>query len=87
MPSTNGSVNFPMPKRVQGKTKNVWAEYAQLDKDFKPLNLGQGFPDYLVTKEFNDVLAEVAANADNSLTQYARAFVSGTVRESLSACL
>lgn len=68
-------LNFAIPKRFEGKTKSVWNEYAQLHAEYKPLSLGHGFSDYVVTKYFNDVLAEVAANADNSMTQYARAFV------------
>lgn len=76
MPSPAGNAGFPLPTRVVSRTKNVWAEYAQLDRDHRPLNLGQGSPDYLVTRDFNNVLAEVAANADNEMTQYARAFVS-----------
>lgn len=76
MTSPTTSTSFATPKRVQQTTKNVWAEYAQLDLDLKPLNLAHGFADYLVTRDFNDVLAAVAANADNSMTQYARTTVS-----------
>lgn len=68
-------LNFGIPKRFEGKSKSVWNEYAQLSTDYNPLSLGHGYADYVVTKYFNDVLSEVAANADNSMTQYARAFV------------
>lgn len=75
MPLPIQQLNFPVPKRFEGKTKSVWNEYAKLIEDYKPLSLGHGYADYVVTKYFNDVLSEVAANADNSMTQYARAFV------------
>lgn len=70
------NIGFPIPKRFDGKTSSVWNDYAQLYNEYKPISLGHGYADYVVTKYFNDVLAEVAANADNSMTQYTRAFVS-----------
>lgn len=76
MSSPIASAGFAIPKRIQQIANCVWTEYAQLDHDHKPLNLAHGYADYLVTREFNDILAEVAANADNSITQYARTSVS-----------
>ena len=50
-------------------------EYIQLALEHKPLNLGQGFPDYPPPRYVTDTLAEVA-NSDNCLIhQYTRGFV------------
>lgn len=76
MPSPVTSAGFAIPKRIQLTANCVWTEYSQLNHDHKPLNLAHGYADYLVTRDFNNILAEVAANADNSMTQYARGFVS-----------
>lgn len=81
MPSVPaGRLDFPAPKRIgsDSDTQDVWAEYAQLYKDYKPVHLGQGFADYVVTK-FTNVRAEVVASPDSSLTQYARANVNSGV--------
>lgn len=51
-------------------------EYIQLALQYKPLNLGQGFPDYYAPKNVTDALA-ATANSDNPLLQqYTRGFVS-----------
>lgn len=48
-------------------------EYVKLAADYKPLNLGQGFPDYAppsyVTKALSDV-----ANGNHLFNQYTRGF-------------
>lgn len=49
-------------------------EYIQLALEYKPLNLGQGFPDYPPPKYVTDALVEVASN--RNLHQYTRGFVS-----------
>lgn len=41
----------------------------------KPLNLGQGFPDYSPPSRFADFLAEVASEKNLQFYQYARGFV------------
>lgn len=72
MPSkSHETPRFSLPKRLGAIAENIWIEYVQLDREYKPANLGIGYADYLVTEQFNKVLAEVAANADSSLIQYA----------------
>ena len=50
-------------------------EFIQLAKDYKPLNLGQGFPDDLVPNFVLDYLRETVAEDDIMMHQYTRAFV------------
>lgn len=71
----NETVNkFDLPKRYQGSTKSVWVEYIQLAAQYKPLNLGQGFPDYHAPKYATDALAAAANSADPLANQYTRGF-------------
>ncbi|CAG2118257.1 unnamed protein product, partial [Medioppia subpectinata] len=32
--------------RIKDSEESVWVEFIQLAQDYKPLNLGQGFPDF-----------------------------------------
>lgn len=51
-------------------------EYSDLARKYKPLNLGQGEPDFGAPEVLSDALKRVA-NYDNSLIhQYTRGFVS-----------
>lgn len=64
-----------MAERYQGKEANVWTEFMELNLKYKPLNLGQGFPEDLVPEELFTCLAEVALDEDKtSLHQYTRGF-------------
>ncbi|XP_055592915.1 kynurenine aminotransferase [Uranotaenia lowii] len=65
---------FDLPKRYQGSTKSVWVEYIQLALQYKPLNLGQGFPDYHAPKYATDALAAAANSSDPLANQYTRGF-------------
>lgn len=65
---------FDLPKRYQGSSKSVWVEYIQLAAQYKPLNLGQGFPDYHAPKYATDALAAAANSADPLANQYTRGF-------------
>ncbi|XP_058129933.1 kynurenine aminotransferase [Anopheles ziemanni] len=69
--STN---KFDLPSRYQGATKSVWVEYIQLALQYKPLNLGQGFPDYHAPKYALDALAAAANSPDPLANQYTRGF-------------
>ncbi|ETN59357.1 kynurenine aminotransferase [Anopheles darlingi] len=69
--STN---KFDLPTRYQGATKSVWVEYIQLALQYKPLNLGQGFPDYHAPKYALDALAAAANSPDPLANQYTRGF-------------
>ncbi|XP_014482843.1 PREDICTED: kynurenine--oxoglutarate transaminase 3 isoform X2 [Dinoponera quadriceps] len=65
---------FDLPARLKGSEKSVWVEYIQLALQYKPLNLGQGFPDYYAPKNVTNALA-ATANSDNPLLQqYTRGF-------------
>ncbi|XP_032667445.1 kynurenine--oxoglutarate transaminase 3 isoform X2 [Odontomachus brunneus] len=65
---------FDLPARLKGNEKSVWIEYNQLAQQYKPLNLGQGFPDYHAPKNITDALA-ATANSDNPLLQqYTKGF-------------
>ena len=66
---------FTLADKYKGLEKNVWVEFIQLALEYKPLNLGQGFPDDLVPNSVLDSLAEVAQESV-FLNQYTRGFVS-----------
>jgi len=65
---------FALPKRYAGSEKSVWVEYIQLALDYKPLNLGQGFPDYAAPDYVTKALADVAQSNNCLLQQYTRGF-------------
>lgn len=67
---------FALPKRFAGSEKSVWNEYVELAAKYKPLNLGQGFPDYPPPRYVTEALMNVAADAANNplLHQYTRGF-------------
>merc|ERR1719342_125174 len=64
---------FTLADKYKGLEKNVWMEFIQLALEYKPLNLGQGFPDDLVPNSVLDSLAEVAQESV-FLNQYTRGF-------------
>lgn len=51
-------------------------EYIQLALQHKPLNLGQGFPDYYAPENVTNALAAIAKSDNPLLQQYTRGFVS-----------
>lgn len=51
-------------------------EYIQLALQYKPLNLGQGFPDYYAPENVTNALAAIAKSDNPLLQQYTRGFVS-----------
>ncbi|XP_046679736.1 kynurenine aminotransferase-like [Homalodisca vitripennis] len=68
------SQKFSLPLRFSGSENNLWVEYIQLAQEYKPLNLGQGFPDFAPPEFLTKALAEVA-NGDNVLLhQYTGCF-------------
>ena len=72
---TTNMNKFALADKYRGLEKNVWVEFIQLALEYKPLNLGQGFPDDLVPNSVLDSLAEVAQESV-FLNQYTRGFVS-----------
>ncbi|XP_056647588.1 kynurenine aminotransferase-like isoform X2 [Diorhabda sublineata] len=65
---------FVIPLKYAGSEPSVWTEYIQMAIDYKPLNLGQGFPDYPPPKYIMDTLAKVSNESDYMLHQYTRGF-------------
>lgn len=51
-------------------------EYIQLALEHKPLNLGQGFPDFAAPEYVTKALADIAKGENLLLHQYTRGFVS-----------
>ena len=66
---------FTLADKYKGLEKNVWVEFIQLALEYKPLNLGQGFPDDLVPNYVLDSLSDVSKESV-FLNQYTRGFVS-----------
>lgn len=52
-------------ERIRNEPESVWVEFIQLALEHKPLNLGQGFPDFAAPK----YLVEALHNATNQLDQ------------------
>lgn len=67
---------FVLPKRYAGSEQSVWNEYVELAAKYKPINLGQGFPDYAPPSYVTEALKDVAAIAESQplLHQYTRGF-------------
>ena len=51
-------------------------EYIGLALKYKPLNLGQGFPDFHAPENVKKALANATLNENPLLNQYTRGFVS-----------
>jgi kynurenine--oxoglutarate transaminase/cysteine-S-conjugate beta-lyase/glutamine--phenylpyruvate transaminase len=51
-------------------------EYIGLALKYKPLNLGQGFPDFHAPETVRKALADATLNTNPLLNQYTRSFVS-----------
>ena len=51
-------------------------EYIQLALQYKPLNLGQGFPDFYAPENVTKALAAATTSDNPLMNQYTRGFVS-----------
>lgn len=61
--------------KTRGIEKSVWVEFIQLALEVKPLNLGQGFPDFAAPDYVRKALAEASTSETNVLlNQYTRGF-------------
>ncbi|XP_042243502.1 kynurenine aminotransferase-like isoform X1 [Homarus americanus] len=61
--------------KTNGIEKSVWVELIQLALEVKPLNLGQGFPDFAAPDTVRKALAEACSSDTNVLlNQYTRGF-------------
>ncbi|XP_053991200.1 kynurenine aminotransferase isoform X2 [Hylaeus volcanicus] len=65
---------FDLPDRLKGNDKSVWVEYIQLALKYKPLNLGQGFPDFYAPDNVRKALADATTSDNPLLNQYTRGF-------------
>jgi len=69
------SSKMALANKYNGLEKNVWVDLIDLAMKHKPLNLGQGFPDFAPPKHVTDALAEVAMGDNILLQQYTRGYV------------
>jgi len=61
--------------KTKGIEKSVWVEFIQLALECKPLNLGQGFPDFAAPQNVVDALTRATSEPKNVLLdQYTRGF-------------
>lgn len=72
--STSLNNKFALPKRYGQSSPSVWVEYIQLALEYKPLNLGQGFPNYHPPKFVTDGLVTAAKSENPLINQYTRGF-------------
>ncbi|KAA0187572.1 hypothetical protein HAZT_HAZT004829 [Hyalella azteca] len=70
------STSVPPPAlKTKGIEKSVWVEFIQLALEAKPLNLGQGFPDFAAPNNVRKALSKVCMDAENVLlNQYTRGY-------------
>ncbi|KAL3288661.1 hypothetical protein HHI36_003094 [Cryptolaemus montrouzieri] len=71
---TSSKDKFRLPKKYRGFSTNIWNEITNLINQYKPLNLGMGFPDFPPPKDVTRVLSEVATDENFLLHQYSRQF-------------
>ncbi|XP_050577594.1 kynurenine aminotransferase [Bombus affinis] len=65
---------FDLPDRFKGNDKSIWVEYIQLASKYKPINLGQGFPDFYAPENLTKALAAVTTSDNPLINQYTRGF-------------
>ncbi|XP_027199108.1 kynurenine aminotransferase isoform X2 [Dermatophagoides pteronyssinus] len=61
-------------KRLDGVTESVWNDFVKLAIEYKPLNLGQGFPDFAAPEVVTHALAQATTSDNVFLNQYTRGF-------------
>ncbi|XP_022235061.1 kynurenine--oxoglutarate transaminase 3-like isoform X2 [Limulus polyphemus] len=60
--------------RLNGIQENVWVELIELAKEVKPVNLGQGFPDFAAPEFITKALRDALKQPDIFLNQYTRSY-------------
>ncbi|XP_068609226.1 uncharacterized protein [Brachionichthys hirsutus] len=60
--------------RTDGIDKNVWNEFVQLAAEYKPVNLGQGFPDFAPPQFLLDAFSDALKEGGPMVHQYTRGF-------------
>ncbi|XP_046443032.1 kynurenine aminotransferase-like [Daphnia pulex] len=71
---TMSSSKHQLSNKYKGLEKNVWVEFIALAMEHKPLNLGQGFPDFAPPQHVTDALADVSKADNVLLQQYTRGY-------------
>lgn len=59
-------------KRLGELGKNVWVEFGAINAQYKPVNVGQGFPDYSPPEYLKQALASAATSENDLMNQYTR---------------
>lgn len=70
--------------RIKDMEQSVWVEFIQLALDYKPLNLGQGFPDFGAPEHVLKALSAATLSDNVLLNQYTRGFGHPRLINSLS---
>ncbi|KAL1138796.1 hypothetical protein AAG570_008858 [Ranatra chinensis] len=65
---------FVLPAKFAGSETTVWEEFIQLAIENKPLNLGQGFPDFAAPQHVTKALADIVTGENVLLQQYTRGY-------------
>jgi kynurenine--oxoglutarate transaminase/cysteine-S-conjugate beta-lyase/glutamine--phenylpyruvate transaminase len=69
------SSKFDLTDKYKGLEKNVWVEFIDLNAKLNPVNLGQGFPDFMPAENVVKELMKVCnALGDPLLHQYTRGY-------------
>merc|ERR1712137_611118 len=68
------SNKFSLASKYQGLETNVWVQFIDLAMKHKPLNLGQGFPDFAPPDHITEALAATAKGDNILLHQYTRGY-------------
>lgn len=71
---SNIASKFNLPLRFKDSTYSVWVEFVDLVTAHKPLNFGQGLPDYPASSYVPSTLVEVASSNNFLLHQYTRGY-------------
>lgn len=59
--------------RLKSIEDTVWVEFIKLDHKYRPINLGQGFPDFAAPEYVRKALADAVLQSDDALlNQYTR---------------
>ncbi|KAM4696058.1 uncharacterized protein WCC33_014786 [Rhinophrynus dorsalis] len=61
-------------RRLEGVDENIWVELVSLVAQYKPVNLGQGFPDFSPPSFVREAFSRAVTEEPSLLNQYTRAF-------------
>ena len=74
--SRSGGIDFSPGEAIQrlgiSSKPTVWSEFGRIAEEYEPVNLGQGFPDWLPPKFAVDSLVEAVLDSAKSPHQYTR---------------